>query len=41
MPDFAKGGGKGWDQADRGLVKALNDKLADKAPAAFAALTCR
>ena len=40
-PDLAKGGGRGWDQADRGLVKNLEEKLAERATPAFEALTCR
>ena len=41
LPEFAKGGGKGWDNADRALVKAVESRLADKMQPALAALTCR
>lgn len=39
-PDFVKGGGKGWDQADRAVVRALQEKLPGAAKT-FETISCR
>ncbi len=41
MPELAKGGGKGLDKADRGLVKHLAERLPAVSEKAFEVLTCR
>jgi hypothetical protein len=41
MPDLAKGGGKGLDKADRGLVKHLGERLPVVSEKTFDTLTCR
>jgi hypothetical protein len=40
LPEFVHAGGKGWAKTDEALRRRLREKLAEKADAAFAQLTC-
>ncbi len=41
LPDFVHAGGPSWPQADKALARRLGARLAEKAAADFARLTCR